>query len=115
MATRWLTLTLIAAMPVAAETPGGYAVVVSRETLNRPDWKKVVDALVAKHGGRVVAYDMLDDAKAGLAEPMPRYACFVATPAEATREFVAGVHKLTARRRPVHRRDLGHPHRLRRR
>jgi zinc protease len=101
MATRWLaltlTLTLIAAGPLAAETPGGYAVVVSRETLNRPDWKKVVDALVAKHGGRVVAYDKLDDAKVGLVEPMPRYACFVATPAEATREFVAAVHKLTRR------------------
>jgi len=51
-----------------------------------------VDALVAKHAGRVVAYDKLDDAKAGLAEPMPplRLLSF-ATPAEATREFVAGV------------------------
>ena len=97
MSSRWLalTLTFFAAGPIAAETPGGYAVVVSRETFNRPDWKRVVDTLVAKHGGRVVAYDTLDDARAGLAEPMPRYACFVATPAEATREFVAGVHRLT--------------------
>src|SRR5437588_461556 len=97
MAPRWLALALIltAATPVAAETSCGYAVVVSRETLNRADWKQVVDALVAKHGGRVVAYDKLDDVRTALAEPVRRYACSVATPAEATREFVAQVHRLT--------------------
>jgi zinc protease len=94
-----VALTLVAAFPTPAscETPGGYAVVVSRPTLARPEWKRVVDALVAKHGGRVVPYDALEDARPGLADPLPRYACFVATPTEATREFVAGVHRLTRR------------------
>jgi hypothetical protein len=99
MAARWLalTLTLIAAAPAAAETPGGYAVVVSGDTLNKPDWQKVVRALTAKHGGYVVTYQKLDDVKPLLTfgGKMPRYACFVATPAEATREFVAQVHRLT--------------------
>ncbi|MBV9124464.1 MAG: hypothetical protein JO112_13975, partial [Planctomycetes bacterium] len=79
----------------AAGTNDGYAVVVSRATLDRPEWKKVVDALVAKHHGQVIVYDRLDQARAGLARLFPRYACFVATPAEATRQFVAEVHRLT--------------------
>ena len=31
---------------------GGYSVVVSKATLDDPQWKPVVDALVAKHGAR---------------------------------------------------------------
>jgi zinc protease len=81
----------------AGETQGGYAVVISRATLDRPDWKAVADALVARHGGRVIAYDRLEQARPELARLFPRYACFVATPDEATREFVAEVHRLTRR------------------
>jgi zinc protease len=99
MSRRWLVLAvaLLAAAPAAAETPGGYAVVVSGETLNKPDWQKVVRALTAKHGGYVLTYQKLDEVKALLTfdGKMPRYVCFVATPAEATREFVAQVHRIT--------------------
>lgn len=73
-----------------------YAVVVSNETLGDPGWKQVVDALVAKHEAEVVAFDGdLKEIKAKLAADHPRFTCFVATPAEATREFVAAVHQLT--------------------
>jgi hypothetical protein len=97
MTTRWLALTLalFAAAPAVAATPGGYAVVVSGKTLNDPEWQKVVRTLTAKHGGWIATYDKLDDVKPIFqVNGLPRYACFVATPAEATREFVAQVHRL---------------------
>jgi len=79
------------------ETTVHYAVAVSHATLRQSDWKKVVDALAAKHHGQVVAYDRLSQAQAELTRLRPRYACFVATPAETTRDFVADVHRLTRR------------------
>ncbi len=81
-----------------AEVVGGYAIVVSKATQSDPAWKQVVDALVAKHGGRVVIYD---DGVQGSLDVLqrlhPKYTCFVATPAEAGRQFVADVHRLTRR------------------
>ena len=79
----------------AEETKSNYAVVVSRTTLGQPEWKEVVDALSAKHKGQVIVYDRLAEARTQLARLFPRYACFVTTPAETTREFVAEVHRLT--------------------
>ncbi|HEX4613092.1 MAG TPA: hypothetical protein VH092_33195 [Urbifossiella sp.] len=79
----------------AEAAPPGYAVVVSRATHGDPDWKRVADTLVKNHQGTLVVYDRLDEAKAALRRSRPRYACFVATPAEAGREFVAQVHRLT--------------------
>ncbi|OWK38508.1 hypothetical protein [Fimbriiglobus ruber] len=84
--------------PASAAEPalaGGYAVVVSNPTLREAGWKRVADVLVKKYGGRLIAYDDLAEAKAELTRTRPRYACFVATPAEAGREFVAKVHRLT--------------------
>ncbi|WP_442481574.1 hypothetical protein [Aeoliella sp. SH292] len=73
-----------------------YAVVVSKETLADAGWKQVVDTLVDKHNAEIVTFDGgLDEAKAKLQADHPRFTCFVATPAEATREFVAAVHQLT--------------------
>jgi zinc protease len=97
MSSRWLALPLVllAASPVAAATPGGYAVVVKGDTLNKPGWKEVVNALVDKHGAWIATYDKLDEARVILASKMPRYACFVATPEETTRDFVAQVHRVT--------------------
>ena len=85
----WLTV------PCLATEPGGYAVVVSKVTLDKPEWKKVVDALVVKHKGQVIVYEELAQVRAGLTKQAPRYACFVATSAETTRQFVAEVHRLT--------------------
>ena len=80
----------------AAKTAGSYAVVVSRATHGQAAWKKVVDALAAKHSAKVVLYDKAaGESVESLRKQFPRYACFVATPQEATREFVAEVHRLT--------------------
>jgi ABC-type amino acid transport substrate-binding protein len=77
----------------------GYAIVVSEATLADPAWAEVVGALEAKHASRGVmvvrhAGDV-DDAVESLRVAMPAYTCFVAKPAEAGREFVAAVHRLT--------------------
>ncbi|HIK93433.1 MAG TPA: hypothetical protein EYG03_15895 [Planctomycetes bacterium] len=74
-----------------------YVIAVSRETHKNPQWARVVDALVAKHeNATVVTYDkhVLDSLDA-LRERHPRYTCFVASPLEAGRQFVADVHRLT--------------------
>ena len=79
----------------AAETKSNYAIVVSKKTHDDPAWRPVVTALQEKHHGTVIIYEAVAQARAELTRLFPRYACFVATPAEATREFVAQVHRLT--------------------
>lgn len=68
-----------------------YAVVVSRET--RDAWPEVVEALRKKHDAHVIVHD--GEWREPLATLMPRYACFVARPEEAGRDFVIGVHRGT--------------------
>ena len=85
---------LTSAVASAAQT--SYMVVVSKATHATPEWRKVVAALEAKHGGQVAVYgasvtETLDRLRAAF----PRYTCFVATPEEAGRAFVAQVHQLT--------------------
>jgi zinc protease len=81
---------------VAADFDRSYAVVVSASTYQDPDWRKVVDALVAKHGATVIQYTgSVNDSLPGLKQAMPRYACFVATPEEAGRTFVINISRLT--------------------
>jgi len=74
-----------------------YAIVVSRATHDDASWQKVVAALNAKYRARVIVYDQLAASRKPLTKLFPRYACFVATSAEATRTFVAQVHQLTRR------------------
>ena len=76
---------------------GGYSIVVSRETYKRPEWRKVVAALVAKHQGAEVNQwkDKVTDVLVELKRQHPRYTCFVATSEESSRQFVADVHQLT--------------------
>jgi len=83
--------------PSAAEKiKGGYAVVVSKETHQRPEWKKVADALVEKYDAAVIRYDAsVTESAAPLRKQLPRYVCFVARPQDAGRKFVADVHQLT--------------------
>ena len=85
-----------AARPAAADD--GYCVVVSQATQDDRQWKPVVDALVAKHRAAVLTFERsVDESLSGLRRQRPRYVCFVAKPTEATREFVAGVNRLTRR------------------
>ena len=75
-----------------------YVVVVSKATQRDSDWSKVVDELVVKHRAEVVAYDKeVQESLAALQKAFPRYVCFVATSAEAGRQMVADVHRLTRR------------------
>ena len=81
-----------------AGAEGGYCIVVSKSTHDDPQWKPVVDALVAKHQGTVITFQKaVEDSLAGLQKGLPRYVCFVAKPSEATREFVTEVNRLTRR------------------
>ena len=85
---------------VADDAACNYAIVVSSSTLHDPAWSRVVDALVTKHQARqprvfVHRGSGPSEVIAQLAACMPTYTCFVATPAEATRTFVAEVHQLT--------------------
>jgi hypothetical protein len=72
-----------------------YSIVVSKKTLADPQWNKVVETLKQRHQGTVVSYDSLAEALPALQEQFPRHTCFVATREEASRKFVADVHRLT--------------------
>lgn len=81
-----------------ADAQPKYDIVVSSQTARDAAWSKVVEALRSKHSARVVTFDKhVDESLAALKESMPRHIAFVATPKEATREFVADVHRLTRR------------------
>jgi hypothetical protein len=81
-----------------AATQPDYAVVVSTGTAADAGWAQVVQALVAKHSARVLYFtNNVTEVLPALRTDFPRYACFVARPTEATREFVADVHRLTRR------------------
>ena len=91
----WLALALLA--PAALAAPG-YVVVVSRGAQNDPGWRAVAEALRQKHHAAVLSYgSAIDELLPDLRSLAPRYACFVAPPAEVSKEFVAGVHRLTRR------------------
>jgi hypothetical protein len=80
----------------AAATATDYAIVVSQKTRADRGWREVVDTLEKKHQGKVFVFEKsVEEVLPKLRETFPRYACFVAQPMEATREFVARVHRLT--------------------
>jgi zinc protease len=86
------------APPAVQRIPGkgSYAIVISEVTWADPQWKKVAEALRAKYDATVIVYPhSVDEARAALAAVFPRYACFVARPAEAGRDFVVAVHRMT--------------------
>lgn len=88
----------LAAMAAGRVQASDYVVVVSSTTYALPDWRQVVDRLVDKHQAQVITFDHdVADSLPKLKETFPRYACFVATSAEAGRQLVADVHRLTRR------------------
>ena len=95
---------LVASLPVALAADmgpspqGSYAVVVSKKTYADKDWREVAETLKAKYGSRIITWDSgVAEAGKDLAAWMPNYACFVAQPEEADRDFVVAVHRLTRR------------------
>lgn len=90
-------LALVCTAPVVAAEPApNYIVVASHATAKDAGWQKVVEALKAKHQASIVTYDkQVDEVLPELVKAFPKYVCFVATPVEAGRVFVADVHRLT--------------------
>ena len=89
---------VVAAFSAVTATAADYAVVVSKATQAKPEWKEVVTALARKHQGSVVTFDRaVEEALPELRRQGPRYVAFVAQPVEAGRDFVARVHRLTRR------------------
>ena len=76
---------------------GSYVVAVEKETYADPEWKKVADALVAKHSATRLEYDgneKLDSILPGLKKARPKYVCFVSRPETAGRDLVVGAAQL---------------------
>ena len=87
-----LILFVLAGQALASD----YAVVVSQKTWSDGEWKKVVAALQKKHLAEVLFYtNRVEETLDRLRALFPRFACFVAQPEEASREFVASVHRLS--------------------
>lgn len=96
----WIVLLSVFTSGVHSAAPraasrASYAVVVSKATREDADWARVVDALREKHRAVVVTYDKdVAECLGALRDLHPRYTGFVAQPTEATRRFVADVHRL---------------------
>ena len=75
-----------------------YVIIVSVKTTNDQQWSHVVSTLKEKHSATVIYYEKsVKESLPALRKSFPRYACFVATPQETTKEFVKIVHTLTRR------------------
>lgn len=74
-----------------------YRIVVSASTHADPDWNRVVASLAKKYeSAEVVTWSgSVTESLPALQQSHPRYTCFVATPDEANRAFVAQVHRIT--------------------
>jgi len=84
------------ARPIAVAGETNYSIVVSQQTAADPQWQAVVAALVKKHRAEVLTFDQsIEEVLPALAKTLPRYTCFVARGEEATRQFVAQLHRLT--------------------
>ena len=91
-----MVMGMVATASRGAKTDGGYVVVVSNETFENADWRKVADALVDKHEAIICKYKTSPAEVLGaLKKHFPKYACFLAAPSEAGKKFVAEVHQLT--------------------
>jgi zinc protease len=101
MAMKIILLAAFAIVCLACEVASAhsYAIVVSAATNADAEWSKVVASLAEKHqSASVITWrEGLEEALPELRRSHPRYTCFVATPAEAGRQFVADVHRMTRR------------------
>lgn len=87
---------LLGLMPLNAATDNGYAIVVSASTSTDIGWKQVVAGLQARHPHAVVVTwkDSPLEAREPLTKLQPRFVAWVATPAEAGRNFVTHCHRI---------------------
>jgi hypothetical protein len=73
-----------------------YAIVVSQKTAENKKWARVVSALQKKHSAEIFRYEnSVKETLPDLRASFPRYACFVATPHETTKDLVRAIHGLS--------------------
>lgn len=94
---RWLGLSfLLGLVPLSAAPNPSYAIVVSTATAADAGWKDVVASLQARHPQAVVLTWKQSplEARDALAQQRPHFVAWVATPAEAGRNFVTLCHRI---------------------
>ena len=85
------------ARPAFAAQPS-YGLVVSRQTLDNPDWAQVVQVLKDKHHAWIVPYNQnLAEVEAPLRTSRPEVVCFVAPPEKLGRDVVVLIHRMLTR------------------
>lgn len=87
----------VALFGTAIAAASDYLIVVSETTAGDPAWGKVVTALREKHGAEVIQHTSGIESLLPFNRPIPRAVCFVATPQEASRDFVLRVNRLMRR------------------
>lgn len=81
-----------------ARSAGGYAIVVSAATRGDAGWNRVVETLCKRRRGEVIVHDKsVEESLPDLKRLRPEHVCFICTPAEAGREFVAQVSRMMRR------------------
>jgi hypothetical protein len=77
----------------AAERPGHYAIVVSKEAADGP-WGKVVEFLAQKHAGKAFTYkSSVNEVRKEVGAYHPRWVCFVCPPTESFPEFTLAANR----------------------
>ena len=86
------------ALTVQVSYAADYLIVVSNKTSENDTWAKVISALKKKHSAEVTYYNKaVEESLPSLRQSFPRYACFIATPEETTKDFVKAIHRITRR------------------
>jgi len=86
------------ALTVQVSYAADYLIVVSHKTSENDTWAKVISALKKKHSAEVTYYKKaVEESLPALRKSFPRYACFIATPEETSKDFVKGIHRMTRR------------------
>ncbi|MBT3567896.1 MAG: hypothetical protein HN494_03540 [Opitutae bacterium] len=86
------------ALTVQVSYAADYLIVVSSKTSENETWAKVISALKKKHSAEVTYYKKaVGESLPYLRQSFPRYACFIATPEETTKDFVKAIHRITRR------------------
>ncbi len=72
-----------------------YAVVVSKETYLKKEWKLVADTLITKHDADLILFqNEVEEVLPALKTKFPKYVCFVTTPEEAGFAWIVRTHRL---------------------
>ncbi len=86
------------ALTVQVSYAADYLIVVSKKTSEDDKWAKVISALKKKHSAGVAYYKKsVVESLPALRQSFPRYACFIASPEETSKEFVKAIHRMTRR------------------